>query len=161
MGSHSYLQNLGDTYVQNYQAQGVTNFLNQFGHGNTQVDNLLGTRGSTQNFGLQQLGDTYVQNYQAQGVTNFNNQYGHGNTQVDNLMGTPGSIQNFGLQNLMIGPAWTFDPSIPKPLGSKDMGTYQVAIYTPEQLTAAQLVPGMLGSVNSSLYDYEMQFNGY
>ena len=46
MGSHSYLQNLGDTYVKNAQLQGQTNFLNQYGHGNTQVDNLSGLRGS-------------------------------------------------------------------------------------------------------------------
>ena len=55
MGSHSYLQNLGDTYVKNAQLQGQTNFLNQYGHGNTQVDNLSGLAGSVQNFGLQEL----------------------------------------------------------------------------------------------------------
>ena len=78
MGSHSYLQNLnscaglpasvrvhmqcsdtlmelGDTYVKNAQLQGRTNFLNQYGHGNTQVDNLSGLRGSVQTFGLQEL----------------------------------------------------------------------------------------------------------
>ena len=46
---------LGDTYVKNAQLQGQTNFLNQYGHGNTQVDNLSGLRGSVQNFGLQEL----------------------------------------------------------------------------------------------------------
>ena len=62
MGSHSYLQNLGDTYVKNAQLQGQTNFLNQYGHGNTQVDNLSGLRGSVQNFGLQELFSTYYCN---------------------------------------------------------------------------------------------------
>ena len=78
MGSHSYLQNLnscaglpasvrvhmqcsdtlmelGDAYVKNAQLQGQTNFRNQYGHGNTQVDNLAGLPGSVQNFGLQEL----------------------------------------------------------------------------------------------------------
>ena len=55
MGSHSYLQNLGDTYVKNYQGAGLTRFQNQYGHGNTQVDNLAGLPGSEQDFGLQEL----------------------------------------------------------------------------------------------------------
>ena len=37
------------------------------------------------------------------------------------------------LQNLMIGPAWTYGAA-PKPLGSKDMGTWTSMVYTPEQL---------------------------
>ena len=28
------------------------------------------------------------------------------------------------LQNLMIGPAWTYDPSVPKPTETVDMGTW-------------------------------------
>ena len=99
MGSHSYLQNLGDTYIQNYQAMGETNFQNQYGHGNTQVDNLIGTQGSIQNFGLQQL---YV-------------------------LGGSGSI----------GPLWTYNPSVPAPLGQKQIGSSFVVQYTPEQLASA------------------------
>ena len=181
MGSHSYLVNLnscagvpaaarqymqcsdlmelGDTLVDNYQAQGVTNFKNSYGRGNTQVNNLIGTRGSQQNFGLQELGDTLVDNYQAMGETNFRNTYGKGNTQVNNLIGVQGSVQNFGLQNLMIGPAWTYDAAIPKPLGTKDMGSYSTAVYTPQQLDAAKQVLGEVAQ-GSNLFDYETKFNG-
>lgn len=33
-----------------------------------------------------------------------------------------------------IGPAWTYDPSVEKPAGEKDMGTWTMAVYTPEQM---------------------------
>ena len=42
----------------------------------------------------------------------------------------------YELENLMIGPAWTYDASVPKPLGVKDMGDYTVAVYTKDQLAA-------------------------
>jgi len=45
----------GKTYVQNYQAQGTTNFNNSANRGDTQVDNLSGLAGSVQNFGLMNL----------------------------------------------------------------------------------------------------------
>lgn len=45
----------GQTYVQNYQAAGTTNFNNSADKGNTQVDNLSGLAGSVQNFGLMNL----------------------------------------------------------------------------------------------------------
>ena len=42
----------GTTHVENYQAEGTTNFRNQANRGDTTVDNLSGLRGSVQNFGL-------------------------------------------------------------------------------------------------------------
>ena len=33
----------------------------------------------------------------------------------------------------LIGPAWTYDPSVEKPAGEKNMGTYTIAVYTKEQ----------------------------
>ena len=79
MGSHSYLQNLcsgsacnqmntgylmnlGDTTLDNYRSEGLANFNNLYGHGNTRIGNLIGTAGSQQNFGLQQL-DTMIPFY--------------------------------------------------------------------------------------------------
>ena len=32
-----------------------------------------------------------------------------------------------------IGPRWTWDPSFPKPNGTKNMGSYSISVYTPEQ----------------------------
>ena len=32
-----------------------------------------------------------------------------------------------------IGPDWTYNLSIEKPLGNKDMGSYTIAVYTIEQ----------------------------
>ena len=32
-----------------------------------------------------------------------------------------------------IGPAWTYDPTVEKPKGTKDMGSYTVSVYTKEQ----------------------------
>merc|ERR1719499_2755220 len=32
-----------------------------------------------------------------------------------------------------IGPRWTFDNSVEKPAGTKDMGDYTISVYTPEQ----------------------------
>ena len=34
----------------------------------------------------------------------------------------------------MIGPAWTYNSSLPKPAGTQNMGTWTKAVYTPEQL---------------------------
>jgi len=45
-------QSYGTTYVKNYQAMGETNFKNSANRGDTKVDNLVGTSGSVQNFGL-------------------------------------------------------------------------------------------------------------
>ena len=70
---------------------------------------------------LQNLGDTYVKNAQLQGQTNFLNQIGHGNTQVDNLSGLAGSVQNFGLQELLIGPEWTWNPNVAKPVELEEL----------------------------------------
>ena len=42
----------GTTHVGNYQAMGETNFNNSANRGDTTVDNLVGTQGSVQNFGL-------------------------------------------------------------------------------------------------------------
>ena len=156
MGSHSYLQNLnscaglpasvrvhmqcsdtlmelGDTYVKNAQLQGQTNFLNQYGHGNTQVDNLAGLAGSVQNFGLQEL------------LLGAN---GHGIWQHDPA-----------LQTLMIGPAWTFDKNVPKPAGTKDMGSWTAMQYTQDQLNDAKMSNGLVGSAMKDLYTYEKDFN--
>jgi hypothetical protein len=36
----------------------------------------------------------------------------------------------------MIGPAWTRDPSLPKPAGTQDMGGWTKAVYTEEQKKA-------------------------
>merc|ERR1712023_606564 len=33
----------------------------------------------------------------------------------------------------MIGPQWTWDETMEKPQGEKDMGTYKQAVYTKEQ----------------------------
>merc|ERR1719263_794638 len=127
---------------------------------------------------LQELGDAYVKNFQAQGTTNFRNTYGHGNTQVDNLAGLPGSVQNFGLQELllganghgiwqhdptlqtlMIGPAWTYNDAVPKPIGTKDMGSWTAMQYTKDQLNDAKMSNLMLGSTMKDLYTYEKNFN--
>ena len=32
-----------------------------------------------------------------------------------------------------IGPAWTYDPSVEKPAGTRNMGTWTMSVYTPEQ----------------------------
>jgi hypothetical protein len=36
----------------------------------------------------------------------------------------------------MIGPAWTRDPTLPKPAGKQNMGTWTKAVYTEEQKKA-------------------------
>jgi hypothetical protein len=36
----------------------------------------------------------------------------------------------------MIGPAWTFNSSLPKPAGIQNMGTWTKAVYTEEQKKA-------------------------
>jgi|LauGreDrversion4_2_1035121.scaffolds.fasta_scaffold4897815_1 hypothetical protein len=62
----------------------------------------------------------------------------------------------------MIGPAWTYNSSLPKPAGTQNMGTWTKAVYTEEQLKtmtteqktlvfgspkpAAKLVTGASGS---------------
>ena len=109
---------LGDTYVKNAQLQGQTNFLNQYGHGNTQVDNLAGLAGSVQNFGLQELliGPEWTWNPNVAKPTDLQ----------ELLIGPEWTwnpnVAKPALQNLMIGPMWTFDSSVPKPAGTKDMG---------------------------------------
>jgi hypothetical protein len=39
----------------------------------------------------------------------------------------------------MIGPAWTYNSSLPKPAGSQNMGTWTRAVYTEEQKKAMTL----------------------
>ena len=68
-----YLMNLGDTILENYRAEGLANFNNQYGHGDTRITNMVGTQGSVQNFGLMNLGDTTLTNYLSAGTSNFNN----------------------------------------------------------------------------------------
>ena len=53
-------QTYGSTYVQNYQAQGTTNFNNSADRGDTKIDNLSGLVGSVQNFGLMNLADASI-----------------------------------------------------------------------------------------------------
>lgn len=38
-----------------------------------------------------------------------------------------------GTSGSSIGPAWTYDSSVEKPAGTKDMGSWTKAVYTPEQ----------------------------
>ena len=50
--NYTFSAHYGSTHVENYQAMGETNFRNSADRGDTQVDNLIGTQGSVQNFGL-------------------------------------------------------------------------------------------------------------
>ena len=59
----------------------------------------------------------------------------------------------------MIGPQWTYNSAVPKPLGTKDMGGYTAMVYTPEQLNEAALKTGLVGATLNDLYTIEKNFN--
>ena len=45
----------------------------------------------------------------------------------------PASLETERRRQLLIGPKWTYDKSTEMPAGEKDMGTFKIRIYTPEQ----------------------------
>ena len=63
------------------------------------------------------------------------------------------------LQNLMIGPAYTYNTAVPKPLGVKDMGSYTGLFYTDDQLNNAKLQTGLVQGTVKPLYQVETEFN--